>query len=329
MTMTPIERVDCVLAGRKPDRAPLSLWHHFSPEQCCGAQAVAAHVELQETYRFDFVKVMNDNGYPHAERVERIEDLAALRPLRGDEPQFERQLELIRDLRAALSEPIYMTTTVFNAFATLRRLIKPATKTHKPPNLNAPRDEPSALIRSFIDQDANRVREALRTIAGNLATFAQRCLEAGADGVYLSVRDDWVIAPGESRALFDDLVRPCDIEILNAARQARFNMLHVCGRPVDLHAFLDYPVHVINWADRAAGPSIEQAAAWSGPALCAGVDNLETLPAGTPAQCADQARDALRQAGERPILVGPGCTYDPDRVPAENLTAVCEAVRGE
>ena len=37
--------------------------------------------------------------------------------------------------------------------------------------------------------------------------------------------------------------------------------------------------------------------------------------------------DAIRQAGDRPILIAPGCTYDPARVPAANLEAVCRAAR--
>ena len=37
--MNPIERVNAVLAGRKPDRAPFSFWYHFPPEQAAGFQA--------------------------------------------------------------------------------------------------------------------------------------------------------------------------------------------------------------------------------------------------------------------------------------------------
>jgi len=36
------------------------------------------------------------------------------------------------------------------------------------------------------------VRGALERIARNLARFAARCLAAGADGIFLSVRDDWL-----------------------------------------------------------------------------------------------------------------------------------------
>jgi uroporphyrinogen decarboxylase len=96
---------------------------------------------------------------------------------------------------------------------------------------------------------------------------------------------------------------------------------------VNFRAFAEYPVHAINWADRASGPAIADAVGWLRPAICAGVDNLGTLITGTPEQCEHEVRDALRQAGARPIMIGPGCTYDPTRVPHANLLAMCRAVR--
>ena len=84
---------------------------------------------------------------------------------------------------------------------------------------------------------------------------------------------------------------------------------------------------MINWADRAAGPSIAYARERAKPAIAGGIDNLGVMPNGTPAECADEVRDALRQAKDRPIMITPGCTYDPDKVPAENLHAVVKAAR--
>jgi uroporphyrinogen decarboxylase len=114
---------------------------------------------------------------------------------------------------------------------------------------------------------------------------------------------------------------------LAAASGGSFNLLHVCGTAVNFRAFADYPVHALNWADRAAGPLLGEAAAWAKPALCGGIDNLSTLPNGTPADCRQEVTDALRQARDRPIMIAPGCTYDPQAVPRANLEAICQAVR--
>ena len=121
-------------------------------------------------------------------------------------------------------------------------------------------------------------------------------------------------------------MRPGDLAILDAVRSGTFNMLHVCGKAVHFKRFAEYPVQVINWADRSAGPPIAEVAGWVRPAICAGVDNLGAMVHGTPDDCAQQVLDALRQAAARPIVISPGCTFDPDAVPEANLRAILHAV---
>jgi hypothetical protein len=111
----------------------------------------------------------------------------------------------------------------------------------------------------------------------------------------------------------------------------RLNILHVCGRAVDFRAFADNRDYaaatVVNWADRAAGPPIREVARWLKPAICGGVDNLNTLVNGTPQQVRDEVIDAVGQAAGRPIMIAPGCTFDPQRVAEENLKEMIQTVR--
>jgi uroporphyrinogen decarboxylase len=323
--MTEIERVNSVLAGRRPDRPPFSFWYHFSHDQVSGARAVSAHLDRLNEFGMDVLKVMNDNLYPHSDPIARVEDLASLAPLKGDEAGFGEQLEVLSALRTAIGKRVYMPTTIFNAWMVLRTLIAPSTK-HMPPNLDSAADVPSRWIRQAYAANPQLVAQALKTIGGNLARFASNCVDAGADGIFLSVRDDWVDAPG-TPGIYDCLVRPTDRAILAAVSAAPFNVLHVCGKAVNFRSFAEYPVPVLHWADRAAGPSIRDVAPWAKPALWGGVDNLATLVAGTPQQVREEVVDAIRQAKTRPIMIAPGCTFDPARVPLANLRALAEAVR--
>ena len=178
----------------------------------------------------------------------------------------------------------------------------------------------------MLGESPDALGRALDVVARSLANFARHCLAAGANGVYLSVRDDWVDSPENGPGTYDRLVQPGDLAILAGARHASFNMLHMCGTAVDFRRFADYPVQAINWADRSAGPSIAEVAGWVRPAICAGADNLGTMLTGSPEDCQRQVADAIAQAGDRPILVSPGCTFDPHQVPAENLRAIRRAV---
>ena len=327
--MNKLERVTAVLAGQQPDRPPISFWHHFPKTQWAGTAARDAHLDHLRRFDLDFLKVMNDNQYPRPspEPLTTPADLRGLKICRGNDRPFAAELELVRRLAAELNGQVLMSVTLFNAWTTLRKLVAQPTDKHGPPTIDMADDPRDTQISQLLEADRQAVASALETVATSLANFAACCIEAGADGVFMSVRDDWVDSQRNGAGTYDDLVRKTDLQILEAAAGGRFNMLHICGRPLDFSRFADYPVHAVNWADRATGPSIADACDRARPAIAAGLDNLNTLPEGTPEQVAHEVRDALRQAKDRPIMITPGCTYDPQAVPEANLHAACAAVR--
>ena len=325
--MTRIGRVTAVLRGEQPDRTPVSCWYHFPPECHVGAPAVDAHLKHLQRYQLDFLKIMNDNGYPTRRDVRGAADLRDLPVLRGDEDGYAGQLDLIRSLASELTGEVLLTTTLFNAWTLLRRVVTPRRSgTHGPPTLGGPVNPIDQRLSELLAEDRGSVGMALDAIAASQANFAAKCIEAGADGVFLSIRDDWVDMEQNGPDVYDQLVRTGDGQILSAARGARFNMLHVCGVAKNFDAFAAYPVHAINWADRAAGPAISEVAGRVNSAVCGGVDNLGTLVKGSPRQVEEEVHDALRQAGNHPMIVAPGCTFDPGLVPEENLDAMVRAV---
>jgi len=327
--MNKVERVVAVLRGCRPDHPPVSFWHHFGPGEVAGRAAVQAHLRHLERFDLDFLKIMNDNRYPRegdGPAVTRVADLRRLRTYDGTETTFGSQLEVIRGIVEQTRGHVLSCTTVFNAWTTLRHLVAPAESSHGPPKMQG-FDERDDRITQLLREDRRAVAEALAVIGQSLSHFARECIRAGADGIFLSVRDDWVDRPENGPDTYEEMVRATDIEILRGASGGTFNVLHVCGRAVDFAAFARYPVHVLNWADRAAGPSIAYARDRVKPALSGGVDNLKELPCGTPEQVAAQVRDAVRQARHRPILITPGCTYDPALVPEANLRAMVRAAR--
>ena len=238
--MNKIERVDAVLAGRQPDRAPASFWCHFGAEAICGPKAVAAHVQHVETYDVDFLKIMDDNRYPRpairSGVITNAADLDRLEVLRGDEGAFGRQLELIAALARQLGGQLRMATTVFNSWSTLRHLTMPETGRHGPPTLAGGQAPQDALLARLLHEAPAAMARALEVITESLVHFVKHALAAGADGVFLAVRDDWVDTL-ESPGTYDRLVRPCDLKILQASAQGSFNILHVCGKALDFRRF--------------------------------------------------------------------------------------------
>ena len=228
--MDKIQRIEAVLASRRPDRPPLGFWYHFSPDCTAGPAAVAAHLAHLETYDLDFLKVMNDNRYPVPGPISEAGGLEKLPVFQGDEQGFGRQLELIAELHSRLAGRVWMTTTIFNTWSTLRRLLAPESDAHGPPTLGPSSDPRDALLARLLGEAPAAVAHALGTIAETLARFARNCLQAGAQGIYLSVRDDWVDTPANGAGTYDRLVRPGDLAILAGAAAGSFTFLHACGR---------------------------------------------------------------------------------------------------
>jgi uroporphyrinogen decarboxylase len=328
--MNSIERVFAVLEGRRPDRPPVSFWYHFPLDCAAGPAAVKAHVRHVERFDVDFLKIMDDNRYPRLGlpdgMVSQAADMDGLTVLQGDEDTFGRQLELIRELSQRYAGRLLMITTVFNAWTTLRLLMAPPAGKHGPPKLGGDVDPRDQRMWQLLREAPDALARALDTIATSTANFGECCIQAGADGIFLSVRDDWVDTPENGPGNYDRFVQPADLKILAGVQRGAFNMLHVCGRAVNFGRFAEYPVHAVNWADRYAGPALADVAATLRPAICGGLDNLGTLATGTQDDCRREVADAIRQVGPRPLIVAPGCTFDPDTVPAANLDAVRQAV---
>ena len=383
--MSKTEHLRLVLAGTEDVPPAVGCWYHFPPELQEPAAAAEAHLRHLDTYDLDFLKVMNEFGYPRhtlgsAGVIQSLDDLRKLEDLPGDAEPFDRQLELIRRLAEQLDGEVPMTTTIFSAWITLRNLTAPHKKKHGPPTVGVRDDPRDALLTRMLHEDWAAMAAAVDTIGRSLANFARACIEAGADGIYLATRDDWVDTPANREAFaahrarsaeedakeaadgptagaeaggpadaerpaaaespdpYDELVALTDNTIFWAAEDGWFNVVHLCGTPRRFGRHLSDPiVHVVHWADRISGPTIGEALPLlestrdlgrsRPPAIAAGVNNLETLPNGTPQAVAGEVRDALAAMGERPLIVAPGCTYDPERVPEENIRAMVAAVR--
>ncbi len=328
--MNKIERVSAVLQRRQPDRLPFSFWYHFGPDAVWGPQAIEAHIRHVETYDIDFLKVMCDGRYPLLHRadgiIENVADLDRLTPLRGDEDIFGRHLELLQALSRHFAGELWMTTTIFNSWSTLRRLMASDLDVHNPPTRGRIADLRDAKLGRFLADTPDVLAKALDAITQTLSNFARNCLSAGANGIFFSVRDDWVDTPENGAGVYDRLVRRQDLRILAGASPGTLNILHVCGKPLDFARFGDYPVHVLNWADRVAGPAIAEVAASLRPAICCGIDHLGTLLSGSPDDIEREVANAADEAAGRPIMVAPGCTFDGHAVPPANLRAIRRAV---
>ena len=288
--MTKIERMRATLAGQPVDRPPFSVWYHFGNQHAAPEWTARAHLEFFEFYDLDLLKVMNDYDFPMPDGVDIMAspgDLDRLTRLDLARTPMGKQLQAIELIAKALKGKALFVDTVFNAWNTLRRnLVKEAME---PLMANHPK----------------ALEAALQVVNDNLIQYALATLERGAAGIFLSVPASAESVTPEQYARF---MRPFDLQLLNAVRgKGECHILHAHGEKLYLDQVLDYPVHVLSWADLNGGPSISEARRRTPLTLMAGLDHLK-FPYLSAALIRTQVRSARSQAGNTKFILAPGCS---------------------
>jgi uroporphyrinogen decarboxylase len=88
---------------------------------------------------------------------------------------------------------------------------------------------------------------------------------------------------------------------------------------------LDYPIQVLSWSDRLAGPSLREARVTTSKCLMGGWHEFAALSNGPEDQILAEARDAIAQTGGRKFILANGCSV-PDETDERWLRAAREVV---
>jgi uroporphyrinogen decarboxylase len=322
------ERVEAALRGAPVDRVPVSLWlHNFAAEN--SAEDLSAEtLRLTDEFDWDYLKPQSraqcfaemwgltyrpsrERAAPFAVTHVPLADAADLRRLRPADPRtgaLGEQLRALAGIRAALGPDIPIIWTVFAPFMVLPFLLRGG------------REQALSLARS----EPQAVAHALEAVTGTLVEYARACRQGGADGLFyatnLATRD--LLSGEECRGLH----RPYDLRILSAVDDAPFNLLHLCGMGIHLDEFADYPVAAFSWATGPGNPPLREVHRRTGRAVVGGLPAKPEFGASTDAALAGQARAAIEQMGGRWLLLGPGCSINPD-TPAALMRAAARAAR--
>lgn len=322
------ERVFAALRGEPVDRPPVSFWGHFYHRESTAEDLAAATLEFQTEYDWDWVK-LNPRKQYHGEPwgvsgrytgratdkpvlenwpVHQASDWLAITRRPHDTGVFAEMIECVAMVRRALPDDVPLLTTVFTPLAILTEMV----------------DEPGAL-KLHMRQQPNAVRGALDVVTDTFVPFVRELLRAGADGIFFATVN-WATKDLLSPEEYATWGRPHDLRLIAAAKDAKFNALHVCKRRNLLYELADYPVHAFSWAATdPLNPSLADAMPRLKGALMAGISHDDALKHSDPTRALDEYHRALEATGGRRWLVAPGCAIPP-ATPAATLKAVRHAV---
>lgn len=296
--MPPKERVNLVLAGKKPDRAPFTFWHHFGDAKVPGLKHATSTLEFQRKYHLDIVKVMSDYTYPKGAGAQWYE-------LKVESSPFPEQLVALELIRDGLAGQKHFLETFFNPWKVAENL------SSREAVLQLMREKPQALL------------DVLEAIAKSEAHHARGALERGASGVFLAIAN---AQQGHlTRDEYKKFSEPFDMMVLAAAAGAPMNTLHLHGDKVYLdHFWKGWPAQIINYD--AVGTKVSLASArkqFSG-VLMGGL-NHPTVAEAAPVEITAAKRAASASAGTKWICA-PGCSV-PDDSSHTNLLKLTKALQ--
>jgi len=307
--MNKIERLRATLAGQPVDYPPITIWYHFGNQHASAEVAAQVHLDFFAHYDLDLLKVMNDYDYPNPVGLDVVatpDHLKRLEPFDVTKTPLGTQLQAIERIAKAIKGKALFVDTMFNAWNTLRR------------NLSKEATEP------LMAKHPDAVLKALEVINGNLIKYALATLERGAAGIFLSVPASAELV---TREQYERFMRPFDLALLNAIKgKGEFHILHAHGSQLFLDRLLDYPVHVLSWADLNGGPSLAETRQRSSFVLMGGMDHVK-FPYMSAAFLRAQVKAAKAQAGPTKFILAPGCSVATYSFPPL-IHAVRDAARG-
>jgi len=303
------ERLEALARGERLDRPAWSLWRHFYDQEQTAEGLADAMVDWQQTYDFDFLKV-NPRAQYHVEpwgaewsypgggqrpqrRAVPVQATAHWTRITAKSPTegaFGEQLSAVRLIRERLGPHIPIVETIFTPLSVVGDLV----------------EEPGRLIEDM-RSDPAAVFAALEGVTRTLIAFARLCIEAGADGIFLATTE-WARRDLITTDEYRRFGRPFDLQVLEAVRGARLNVLHVCGDDAFVADLFDYPAHALSWkVTSQTTPALSEAAAGFRGLLVGGLSH-EALTANASDVALDEANKARSETHGRRWVLGGNCS---------------------
>jgi uroporphyrinogen decarboxylase len=320
--MSSRERVTAAVRGEAADHVPFAVWRHFYPDESDPRQLAESTIAFTRRHQLDLVK-FNPRAHYHGEpwgtryayagsekprlvrnAVERTEDWARIGRRGADDPVFQELLLGLRLVREALPD-IPLVATIFTPLGAAARLATPARIQEDL------RERPEAIV------------PALEAIAETFRALAAACCET-ADGIFLAT------TPAASRSYLTDgeyarFGIPYDLRVLDGARDAPLNVLHVCGDDAPVITLARrYDVAAVSWNVFGPGnPPLDAfLAAVPGKAAVGGISDAAFAD---PATGPIEARAARERTGGKRWVAAGSCTIPVDSRP-EAIDAVRDAL---
>ncbi len=326
--MSKKKRVEAAIAGKPVDRVPFGVWLHNFAEEHSDEVLARETVRLYERFDFDFIKpqtrahcfgeMWGQKMMPHTGRdngpvvatfaLQNDADLNNVQRVSANTGSLLEQVNAYRRIRETVGDGVHIIATVFAPMMNLA-LMNPDGKAGV---LRMQTTAPEALER------------AASNMAATLSEYMQRCIDAGADGIYYATTTGNV---GDvSDAQFERFQRPFDDQILAAAKHCPMTVLHMCGSAIHAPWFKDHAANVFSWATTPGNPTLTDMHDLTGRAVMSGAPAKPVIATMQPAALAAHVQRALEEMEGRSHILGPDCSINSHTSP-ELMDVIADTVK--
>ncbi len=300
------ERIQAAIKGELIDRPPVALWRHFPVDDQSAELLAVAHLNYQQNYDFDLVKVtpassfclkdwgVEDEWVGDREGTRRYTRRVIHTPEDWELPacpgalfpHLAEQLECLRLIRTNLSPDTPLLQTIFSPLAQAKNLAG------------------NDLLLDHLRHHPSSVMKGLKTIAETTRLFIEAARATGIDGIFYAIQhaQKQFLSPEEYRS-FGLLL---DRETIEPAQDLWCNMLHLHGQDIHFELAAELPFQIVNWHDRETPPSLAEAHQLFKGVACGGM-RQGTLVYRDANEVRAEAADAIQQTAGRSFLLGTGC----------------------
>lgn len=315
---------------KKADRVPVGLWWHFTDSSEWGSEingdifkrAFEGHRNYAKEAKLDLLKVMPDVYFvlPNLDGVDitDAEQLKAVKPVGPNDPFYEDQVKLIRQLTDELGDDTAVFPTVFSPYY---YLLFSQLRTKG-------RSNTEAELAQAVKNHPEALKHAVDVIAQDLIALSRRLLtEANADGIFYAVHNFKTIGKVDYLNIFTPAERLIADEI---AEVKDYTILHVCGNSGvanDFSYYANYPYKALNYAVSNEKFSLAEAKKRFPDKVIIG--GFSTKPdsviySGSKEQLQAETEKLVAEAGRDRLIVGADCSLIPEHLSAEKVSWIRE-----
>lgn len=326
--MTGTQRIKALLDGSPIDRTPIGGWYHMPLVDRNVTDFTRELIASTDLNHWDFIKIMT-NGHFYTEAyggeiefsrvgtqwngtikkypIRSAEDARTLPVLDISNPVWQRELQIVRNLKAHYQDRLPIVATIFNPLTAVQECVGSL--------------DPAPILRLMVE-DPDALHKALEAMTQTNFIYLDALFEEGIDGIFLA--NQYSMSHILTDIQYEEFCQPYEARILEHCKgHTWFNMAHIHGscnlRMAPYFAYGSDVLQALNWESCPVGVpeqeivSIADVRAQSDKIIIAGFDqNNDFL---TPENDREAVKavlkrrflEALKENGSNRFVFGPGC----------------------